>query len=89
MKLNKPLINVALIGFFLSTSFCIQASDKPTRQHKGPPQEAFDACTDKVEGDSCEVVTPEQETLSGTCRIPPRQDTLVCVPDNHKHRDNQ
>lgn len=89
MKLNKSLINVALMGFICSATFAIQADDKPQRGHKGPPQEAFDACANNSQGDSCEVITPEQETLSGTCRIPPRSEQLVCVPDNHKRRDKQ
>ncbi|WP_444882819.1 hypothetical protein [Microbulbifer sp. PSTR4-B] len=39
-------------------------------QPRKPPQEAFDAC--KVE-------TPHG-TLEGTCRMPPREEQLVCVP---------
>ena len=89
MKLNKPLTKIAILCFFFSAAFSIQASDKPQRGHKGPPQEAFDACSNNSQGDSCEVITPEQETLTGTCRMPPRLEQLVCVPDNHKHRDKQ
>ena len=89
MKLNKPLTKTALLCFLFSAAFSIQASDKPRHEHKGPPQEAFDACSDKAQGDSCEIITPEQETLTGTCRTPPREEKIVCVPDNHKRRDKQ
>lgn len=89
MKLNTPLTNLALLCLVLSASFTAQASDRPQREHKGPPQEAFDACLDKVQGDSCEIVTPEQETLTGTCRTPPRESMLVCVPNNHKRRKKE
>lgn len=89
MRLNQPLSKIALICFMFTATFSIQASDKPQHGHKGPPQEAFDACADKAQGDSCEVITPEQETLAGTCRTPPRLDSIVCVPDNHKRRDKE
>lgn len=33
-----------------------------------PPQEAFDACTGKSEGDSVTVTTPRGDTIKATCR---------------------
>ena len=46
----------------------------------GPPQEAFDACVDKVEGDACSL-TGDRGDAEGSCIVPPRgEETLVCAP---------
>tara|TARA_R110001599_G_C12268908_1_gene661158 strand:+ start:3221 stop:3508 length:288 start_codon:yes stop_codon:yes gene_type:complete len=48
----------------------------------GPPPEAFEACADKVSGDSCQVTGRRGEELQGTCVIPSEEDeTLVCAPE--------
>lgn len=46
---------------------------------KRPPQEAFDACSDKTTGVSCLFNTPNK-TITGSCQTPPGQTSLVCVP---------
>ena len=43
----------------------------------------------KVEGDTCEVITPKNETLTGTCKVTPRQTQSLCIPDKHKHPDKK
>lgn len=48
--------------------------------HGNPPREAITACEGKNESSSCSVQTP-QGTLDGTCRIPPGQSSLACVPN--------
>lgn len=45
--------------------------------HRGPPQEALDACKGKKEGDSAQMRTPRGDTVSGVCR-------LVMVPGEAK-----
>lgn len=48
----------------------------------GPPPEAFEACADKVSGDSCQVTGRRGEELQGSCVIPKEEDeTLVCAPE--------
>jgi hypothetical protein len=37
--------------------------------HRGPPQEALDACKGKKDGDQAQVRTPRGDTVSGTCRL--------------------
>ncbi|BBM01839.1 hypothetical protein [Microbulbifer sp. GL-2] len=67
--MNKVLVPIALLTL-ISTAVA--------QPHK-PPQEAFDACNGISEGRGCAVETPHG-TLEGTCRIPPREEQLVCVP---------
>lgn len=48
----------------------------------GPPQEAFDACVGKVEGDAC-TFSGRRGDVEGTCIIPPRdEEVLVCAPED-------
>lgn len=44
-----------------------------------PPQQAIDACAQKSAYASCTIQTPNG-ALSGTCRTPPGQAQLACVP---------
>ncbi|MES2298689.1 MAG: hypothetical protein V4582_16720 [Pseudomonadota bacterium] len=39
------------------------------REHRRPPQEAFDACKGKKDGDAAQGKGPRGETMSGTCRL--------------------
>ncbi|MCP4398594.1 MAG: hypothetical protein GY801_15020 [bacterium] len=45
-----------------------------------PPQEALDACIDKLQGEVCEIETPHR-TMTGTCMMPPQGEQFVCVPE--------
>ena len=56
-------------------------------KHRGPPQEAFDACENKAGDDTCEVVTPRGNTINGICKLPPKQSELVCVPKGRMKRE--
>jgi hypothetical protein len=50
--------------------------------HRGPPEEAFTACSGKSEGDAC-TVTHHNETQAGTCRKGPpngNDQRLACMP---------
>lgn len=89
MKLTQFCTNTVLIISIFSSTALTHADEDKRRNNAGPPQEAFDACLDKTEGDTCEVITPKDETLVGTCRIHPRITQTLCVPDNHKRPDKQ
>lgn len=51
----------------------------------GLPKESIAACTDKAEGDSCEVVSTEktednvEEKITGTCKKMGKREELFCV----------
>lgn len=46
---------------------------------KKPPQEAFQACTNKSKGDTCSFKTP-RGIIKGGCGLPPRQNKILCMP---------
>lgn len=46
-----------------------------------PPQGALTACASLTSGASCSFSTPNG-TITGTCRMPPNQSSLACVPAN-------
>ena len=37
--------------------------------HRGPPQEALDACKGKKDGDQAQARMPRGDIMSGTCRL--------------------
>lgn len=55
---------------------------------EGPPPEAVEACQGQAEGDECRFESPRGE-MSGTCRTPPRQEVLACVPRGHRRPDGR
>ena len=63
-------------------SLPLMDDDPPPHPHGPPPQEAFDACSGKSEGDACSVTIHDQN-VDGKCRTPPKEtnDTrLFCAP---------
>lgn len=80
--MNKFLLPISLLTF---------VSTGAAQPHK-PPQEAFAACNGISEGGGCAVETPHG-TLEGTCRIPPEEEQVVCVPtkmeDRRPRRDKE
>ncbi|QFT56432.1 hypothetical protein [Microbulbifer sp. THAF38] len=73
--MHKVILPIALLAL-ISTA---------TAQPRKPPQEAFDACNGKSEGDACTVETP-RGTLEGTCRKPPQEEQILCVPTKMEGR---
>lgn len=76
----------AVLAITLATGLSIQpANAEPggrDGQRGGPPQEAFDACVEKVEGDACSF-SGDRGDAEGTCIVPPRgEETLICAPSD-------
>jgi hypothetical protein len=46
-----------------------------------PPQEAIMACNSRTQQSTCSFVTP-RGSVNGTCKTPPNQSQLACVPNN-------
>ena len=42
---------------------------QPRGEHRGPPQEAFDVCKGKKDGDTVEMKTRDGDKRKGTCRM--------------------
>ncbi len=70
--MNRQLKALIAISFaaFLSTAYGNAAQD------------AKDACVDKGEGDSCEVMNPQGDSISGICYAKGGDGKLSCVPNN-------
>jgi hypothetical protein len=80
---SDALFAATMIAFVVST----QALAQERPQRGKPPQEAFDACTDKAEGDSVSFETRRGDAVEGTCRL--IHDQLVAVPLDHKDNNNE
>lgn len=72
--LSKLTLCLSLVGALSSTS----VNAAPGEGRGKPPQEAFEICKDKAEGDSVEIETPRGDTIEAVCQ--PMDDTLVAVP---------
>ena len=53
--------------------------------HRGPPQEAIDACVSLTDGDACSFTGRNDESMSGVCFAPQNKD-LACKPEGHEQR---
>jgi hypothetical protein len=88
MKLIKQILSTLIILNTVTVStYAEEAMSKHNNKHRGPPAEAIEACQNLADSVSCSITTPREETLDGTCRIPPRLKQLVCVPENKKHKN--
>lgn len=63
-------IVICLLVLIGATSAIAELSDETQgrRGSMGPPPQAYEACKDKNEGDSVEIVTPRGETIKATCK---------------------
>jgi hypothetical protein len=66
-----------------------QEQEDSKTQAQGAPAEFTSACSDKNEGDICEVSMPSKndsadsgKKISGTCKKAPQGDQLSCMPEN-------
>lgn len=81
----KTITHCAL-ALFLTASFTIPLADAQPGQggqgggRGGPPEEAFEACADKADGDACSF-SGRRGDVEGSCVIPRNEEeTLVCAP---------
>ena len=80
----KHLMVAALfLSFALVAPAVAQAGDGEGHKKHKPPPAAFEACTDKAEGDACSF-EGRKGTVNGTCRPAHKGKTLVC---RHPHKD--
>ena len=61
----------SIIALLFCTGAAIAQPTPPASQGErhGPPQEAFDACKGKKDGDAVEVKSPRGDMAKGTCRL--------------------
>jgi len=84
--MKKVLSGLFIVALLVSTAAFAQPADDEQegrrgggRGHRGPPQEAIDACEGLAEGDSCSFVIEAQ----GTCESLRRSEGVVCRPEGH------
>jgi len=82
MKTNHGSSTLAVACLLIPVFSFAQAppDQQRTGKHHKPPAEAFEACLNKSDSDTCEVITPRGNTINGMCKLPPNQNVLVCVP---------
>lgn len=82
-------IVVATATLVLAMGLSIPAANADSGERdgrRGPPQEAFDACVEKVEGDACGF-SGRRGDVEGSCIVPPRgEESLVCAPADRHHK---
>jgi len=75
IRVMNAMNSMKTVGVLLLAGGMMHAQAKP-------PEAAFSACDGASDGSQCTVSTPRGE-LSGSCRQPPRESRLVCVPQGH------
>ncbi|MEM7099099.1 MAG: hypothetical protein AAF541_12635 [Pseudomonadota bacterium] len=83
--------------FFVSVTVSLLLMPERSVQAKGeergkrrPPPEAFEACANQAAEAACEIKGRRGETLTGSCFVPPHDDSvLVCRPDHHDKRNRR
>ncbi len=45
-------------------------------------QDAIESCADKGQGDSCEIMNSQGESVSGICHAKGGDGKFVCIPNN-------
>jgi len=69
---------ICLAGMLLAALPAWGAYGPGERQPRRPPQEAYDACKGKIDGESVEVTTPRGGAMKAVCRM--LNGELVAVP---------
>ena len=84
MKMNTLIVTTmtAIVCSIGTPSFADQ--DKQKSERRGPPAEAFEACSGMQSGASVSFVSPRGDSLSATCQEIRGQ--LVAVPEGHRKR---
>jgi hypothetical protein len=67
------------IGSLGAIGVLAQQGPPPGGERRGPPPEMLKACVAKASGDSCTAVSPEGQSVTGTC-FAPQGRPLACRP---------
>lgn len=86
---NVAAIIAIVLHLVLTPVYAADQQRPPRDERRGPPVEAFAACENLQENDTCSFIGRNDEMLDGVCVAPrPRSDqessslTLACRPNN-------
>lgn len=71
MKKIIMILTIAIVAF---------ANGPQGGQDRQPPEEAIAICKNKDAGTTCQMTTPQGDTLSGICKYTPDEKYFVCMP---------
>ncbi len=82
-RVTQTALYAAMAVALVATSSLVsaQGGDRGGERRGGPPQEAFDACEGKNDGDTASFVSPRGDTVNGTCKT--RENMTFLIPDDH------
>lgn len=72
---------LALLLAGLATTACAKPDRGDGEGRRGPPPEAIKACKGKSAKDACSFTGRHDDTVKGTCFVPPDVDELACAPE--------
>lgn len=81
---SKNVLTASFLILLISIPFTgTNAQQQRGGGRGGPPEEAIQACADKVENDSCSFSSPRGDSVEGSCLSPPegRDGPLACAPE--------
>jgi len=76
--INRKAVLCAFVAL-IPVSVWASTGSQGFGERRKPPQEAFDVCKDKSEGDSVVITTPQGATIKATCK--PFDGQLAAVPE--------
>ena len=84
--LKKPIVLACMLAALTLASGPAWARGSGGGPQGPPPQEAYDACEGKCEGDTASFESPRGDTVTGTCVTDRDGEKLVLRPDNHPEK---
>jgi len=79
---------IILASLIVSSTLCFANGPQNGQGPKNgvPPEEAISICEGLNSGDTCNMTTPNGDSISGTCQNTPDKKYFVCMPEGMKKR---
>jgi len=86
-KVSRSTVSAVILAAYVSSTIANAEPDQQSGKRRGPPPQAFAACTDQAEGAACSF-SGRRGDAAGSCIIPPHGEAeLVCAPEGGPPRD--
>lgn len=81
VKVTRSIAFTTVLATCFSSAMAAAEPDQRSGKRRGPPQEAFEVCSDQTDGAACSF-SGRRGDVAGSCIVPPQsQGELVCVPE--------